>query len=140
MCDSSPASLTFPEQGTLQPDTPLTLKHQDTTYRLESSSTVQQRFGPAEATVMNSNDFVQTIHESILDLESNQRSRACQVGHFHGPSSSSADRFVQVTCTDAVSDDSWISFLRQCDIFTTPVDLKPGFGNDRDTLGGELDV
>ncbi|RDB28766.1 hypothetical protein Hypma_015422 [Hypsizygus marmoreus] len=103
--------LTFAAQGQ-QPETPLTFVYQGIKYGLQSSSTVRQNLEP-----LPSNDAsVHTASESILDLESNQRSRECQV-----------------TCENIQSDDSWIAFLTQCNLLSSPSDPISLMGNDRDT-------
>jgi hypothetical protein len=69
------------KEGTTQPDAPLILEHQDVTYVLQSSSSVRQSSELVSTTVSGLNAHMRfpTISESILDLESNQRSTVFQV-------------------------------------------------------------
>ena len=67
------------KEGTAQPDAPLILEHHGVTYVLQSSSSIRQSSEMVSSTV--SGLSVPTISESSLDLESNQRSTVCQVGH-----------------------------------------------------------
>ncbi|KAJ6604756.1 hypothetical protein DFH09DRAFT_1300923 [Mycena vulgaris] len=89
------AYLSYQDPDALQPETPLTVVHDDVTYVLHSSSTLQQNLEQTEASV-------KVITESILDLEGEQKSASCQV-----------------VCDDLASEASWQSFLRQCDAIST---------------------
>lgn len=78
-------SLSYQDPQVLQPDPPLTLTFGGTTYILNASMSVRQSIESVQTTGLqpvtnDPNDIV--IHatcESMLDLESNQKSSTCQV-------------------------------------------------------------
>ncbi|GLB36249.1 putative mitochondrial inner-membrane-bound regulator [Lyophyllum shimeji] len=106
--------LTGPAPDAVQPLAPLTLVHGGETYRLESSSTVRQSWDTLPNAPCASSS--PAIIESILDSESNQRTRVCML-----------------SCNDIASDESWTSFLSQCDHLSAP-DRKESVPN----RGGEF--
>jgi hypothetical protein len=66
-------------EGTSQPDAPLILEYQDTTYVLQSSSSIRQSSEVVSPTVSGLDTHFRTISESSLDLEGSQKSTSCQV-------------------------------------------------------------
>ncbi|KAF5377539.1 hypothetical protein D9615_005313 [Tricholomella constricta] len=63
--------------GPERPQSPLILTHEGTKYRLELSSIVRQSVD-SPLRPLSSGSSLQTVTESILDSESNERSRVCQ--------------------------------------------------------------
>jgi len=98
------AFLTHKEGTSMQPDPPLMLNHGGESYILHTSASVRQsaeyikveKPSDAEATGMPS--FVKAVSESILDLESHQKTTHCEI-----------------VCDDFQSEDSWKHFLSDCD-------------------------
>ncbi|KAJ7783900.1 hypothetical protein DFH07DRAFT_908990 [Mycena maculata] len=93
------AFLTYQDRNASQPETPLMVEHEGVSYALHSSSTVRQSTEQVEGTDSWS---VEVITESALDLEGGQKSTSCQV-----------------TCNNILSNDSWKSFMHQCDAMST---------------------
>ncbi|KAF7339380.1 hypothetical protein MSAN_02151900 [Mycena sanguinolenta] len=91
--------LLYQDRDASQPETPLTVTHEGTTYVLHSSSTVRQNM---ESVVES--ETIRILTESTVDLEGDQKSTSCEV-----------------ICDDIVSEASWKMFLQQCDsLSTTP--------------------
>jgi hypothetical protein len=73
--------MSYTDHDATQPDTPLTLIHQNVTFVLHSSSSVRQSVEKVSIypAIYNPRKPIQVITESILDLEGNQKSAVCQV-------------------------------------------------------------
>ncbi|KAJ6519930.1 hypothetical protein C8R45DRAFT_953295 [Mycena sanguinolenta] len=100
------AFLLYQDRDASQPETPLTVTHEGTTYVLHSSSTVRQTIESVESDNLS---VVRIITESAVDLEGDQKSTSCEV-----------------ICDDIVSEASWKFFLQQCDsLSTTPTTKQP---------------
>ncbi|KAL6310056.1 hypothetical protein BKA93DRAFT_722239 [Sparassis latifolia] len=90
-----------------QPDPPLLFHYRGDTYMLHASATVRQSVELIKApthsdgNALDRQSIVRAVSESILDLESTQKSTQCEV-----------------TCDDYLSDDSWKHFLSDCDKLT----------------------
>ncbi|KAJ7492520.1 hypothetical protein FB451DRAFT_536159 [Mycena latifolia] len=93
------AFLSYQDRDASQPETPLTVVHENVTYLLHSSLIVQQN---VEHTEIDGSSTVKVITESAVDLEGDQKSASCQV-----------------ICDDITPDLNWHSFLRQCDAMST---------------------
>ncbi|KAJ7235909.1 hypothetical protein B0H12DRAFT_1238648 [Mycena haematopus] len=100
------AFLLYQDRDASQPESPLTVTHEDITYVLHSSSTVRQNVESAESGNLSG---IRILTESALDLEGDQKSTSCQV-----------------ICNDMIAETSWRSFLQQCDsMSTTPTTKEP---------------
>ncbi|KAF7347747.1 hypothetical protein MVEN_01532100 [Mycena venus] len=93
------AFLLYQDRDASQPETPLTVVHEDVTYVLHTSSTVRQN---SEPTQPGDPSGVRTVTESALDLEGDQKSTSCEV-----------------IWDDISSEAGWKFFLRQCDSIST---------------------
>lgn len=69
-------SLQYADAASGQPDTPMCITFENTKYILDSSSSVRQN---VESFTLAGGSRIEAISESILDLEGNQKSMACQV-------------------------------------------------------------
>jgi hypothetical protein len=64
-----------------QPESPATLTHNGETYHLASNTSIRQSTDMLSGDAPESNNPIRIIRESILDLESNQKSLVCNVCH-----------------------------------------------------------
>ncbi|KAI0721316.1 hypothetical protein C8T65DRAFT_800472 [Cerioporus squamosus] len=100
------AFLSGSEQHPEQPTPPLVIEHEGTTYLLHSNGSVRQSVEVVSNSgrpdlrdvTYDQENLTQALCESILDLESNQKSMRCQV-----------------FCEDLSSEESWKRFLTDCD-------------------------
>lgn len=119
--------------------------HNGETYILHKSSSVRKSI---EALPRVTNDekcplnSLQVVSESILDLESQQKSTVCEVRvhkldvNFCRVSSLPC----QVSCVDDASDDSWKAFLADCDQLTSELySTADDEGADAKSLGLDID-
>ncbi|KAG6911886.1 hypothetical protein DXG01_000133 [Tephrocybe rancida] len=73
-----PDSLTSPDQVSGQPDAPLSVTKGTLDYQLNSTSTVRQSLDPVPDISTPPDASLHTVAESVLELESKERSRVCQ--------------------------------------------------------------
>lgn len=109
-------SLTTSDQAIAQPDIPLTLTKDGIDYQLSLSSTVRQTLDPDLSVSLLSEPSLRLVVESVLELESHERSRLCQVGPYQCLIVTFVTNALQVTCDDITSDVSWEAFLKNCNI------------------------
>ncbi|KAL0951055.1 hypothetical protein HGRIS_007794 [Hohenbuehelia grisea] len=100
--------LSYEDQEGEQPDSPFSFEYDGETYMLQSSMSVRQStqegqlaFGKEEPSSEANSSSIQIITESILDLESDEKSTTCQV-----------------ICSDTESTEAWKDFLTSCDKLT----------------------
>jgi len=91
----------------VQPDPPLLFDHAGDTYMLHTSASIKQSIEvirvPSDGDgVLHEPTTIRAVSESILDLESNQKSIRCEVA-----------------CDNYLADDAWKRFLGDCDKLTT---------------------
>ncbi|KAH9947903.1 hypothetical protein B0H21DRAFT_736078 [Amylocystis lapponica] len=91
----------------VQPDPPLMFKCDGDTYILHSSASVRQSVEYIKGNVSGTGavsqpSIIRAISESILDLESNQKTAHCEI-----------------ICNDFKSEESWKGFLSNCDRLTS---------------------
>ncbi|KAI0931918.1 hypothetical protein AcV5_004709 [Taiwanofungus camphoratus] len=110
----------FLNDDATQPDPPLMFHHGDDTFILHTSASVRQSTEhidiPGSSThdeQDNMSSFIKVITESILDLESDQKSTHCEI-----------------FCDNHASEGSWKRFLSECDKLTTfTTYIRPSIGN-----------
>ncbi|KAF7320445.1 hypothetical protein MKEN_00829400 [Mycena kentingensis (nom. inval.)] len=91
------AFLGFEDPDAVQPDPPITLDFDGTTYLLQACLNVRQKAEPGDDSAL------QTITESAVDSEGEQKSASCEVIHTGSP----------------MNDSAWRSFLSACDAMST---------------------
>ncbi|KIP12467.1 hypothetical protein PHLGIDRAFT_124010 [Phlebiopsis gigantea 11061_1 CR5-6] len=87
--------------GNAQPDPPLTLHAFGEQYMLHTSASVRQSVERLQSEEQMSHPIA-VVSESILDLESSQRTTSCEI-----------------ICDDLQSDTAWYEFLSGCDLLST---------------------
>ena len=129
----------------IAPTPPNIVKHNGETYVLHKSSSVRKSIEALPALIndeKNPVNSVQVVSESILDLESLQKSTVCEVRVHELDVNfcrvSSLPR--QVSCVDYASDDKWNAFLADCDQLTSELYITAGDeGADAKSLGLDID-
>jgi len=108
------------------PIPPNTFMHNGEVYVLHRSASIRQSSEAIPGlTVDDSNpqNLVRVVNESILDLESQQKSTVCEV-----------------SCVDHASADGWKAFLGDCDRLTSALYSSVGDeGADAKSLGLDID-
>ncbi|KAI0080259.1 hypothetical protein K474DRAFT_1657966 [Panus rudis PR-1116 ss-1] len=102
-----------------QPLAPLLLKHDGSDYILSSVASVRQSTERLPSNEIFDSPTIATA-ESVLDIESNQKTTQCEV-----------------ICTDPLSQDNWQKFLRDCDRLTT-VSYRPASTIDLSSIDDEF--
>lgn len=96
------AFLDSSDPDVLQPNPPLTLNYEGIDYILDTSASVRQSKEVVLSSPLDSTSKqIHALTESILDLESSQKSTVCLL-----------------SCDD-MSEKSWTAFLSDCDVLTT---------------------
>jgi len=107
------------------PIPPNTFMHNGETYVLHRSASIRQSNEAIPGVTVDGSSreaLTQVVSESILDLESQQKSTVCEV-----------------LCVDSASDDSWKGFLGDCDRLTSALYASVA-DEGADTKGLDLDI
>jgi hypothetical protein len=94
--------------------------HNGEIYVLHKSSNVRKSI-EALPGLINDERSLQVVSESILDLESQQKSTVCEVRVYKLNVNFCRVTLLprQIACVDYVSDDNWKAFLADCDQLTS---------------------